>query len=169
MSIGTDLRQARERAQLSAEQIAERIKVSIQKIEALERADLQLLPHGIYLEGIVRAYAREVAIDQNLSFNTSARQESLTTRTSVLSRHFHRKGPYRRAEGAPLGPSDIEIRSSDDQHEAQPPFLVPTPEDMTIAPVRPAYEHRAAGFTAVGLWVVLLRRLYGAAIASVAR
>jgi hypothetical protein len=63
MSVGRELKQARERAALSIEQIAERTKIQAHKLEALETDDLDALPHGIYLEGIVRAYAHEVAID----------------------------------------------------------------------------------------------------------
>jgi hypothetical protein len=63
MSVGSELKQARERAALSIEQIAERTKIQAHKIEALEGDDFDGLPNGIYLEVIVRAYAHEVAID----------------------------------------------------------------------------------------------------------
>jgi cytoskeletal protein RodZ len=63
MSIGNLLRQARERAGLSPEEIAERTKIEIHRIEALENDDLERLPLGVYLDGIVRAYAHEVGID----------------------------------------------------------------------------------------------------------
>jgi hypothetical protein len=63
MPVGKELKQARERAALSIEQIAERTKIQPHKIEALESEDFDPLPHGIYLEGIVRAYAHEVGID----------------------------------------------------------------------------------------------------------
>jgi cytoskeletal protein RodZ len=63
MRAGEELRQARERAGLSAEQIAERTKIQLYKIEALENDNFEGLPHGIYLDGIVRAYAHEVALN----------------------------------------------------------------------------------------------------------
>ena len=63
MAIGAELRAARERAGLSIDQIAERTKISVHKILALEQGDFPRLPQGIYLDGIVRAYAREVALD----------------------------------------------------------------------------------------------------------
>jgi len=62
MRVGTELREARERAGLSAEQIAERTKIQVHKVEALENGSFDRLPDGIYLDGIVGAYAREVAI-----------------------------------------------------------------------------------------------------------
>lgn len=60
---GTELRQAREHTGLSAEQIAERTKIKLHKVVALEEGDFERLPQGIYLDGIVRAYAHEVGID----------------------------------------------------------------------------------------------------------
>lgn len=62
-NAGMELKRAREQAGLSAEQIAERTKFKLQKIEALECGDFENLPQGIYLDGIVRAYARELALD----------------------------------------------------------------------------------------------------------
>jgi cytoskeletal protein RodZ len=63
MRVGTELREARERAGLSAEQIAERTKIQLYRIEALENDNFEHLPSGIYLDGIVRAYAHEVAVN----------------------------------------------------------------------------------------------------------
>src|SRR5688572_24572673 len=63
MTVDSELRRAREAAGLSAEQISERTKIQLYKIEALESDDFEKLPQGIYLDGIVRAYAHEVSID----------------------------------------------------------------------------------------------------------
>ena len=63
MSTGAALRRAREKAGLTVAQVAERIKIQPAKIEALEKGAFESLPHGIYLDGIVRAYARELALD----------------------------------------------------------------------------------------------------------
>ncbi len=63
MGIGHELREARRRAGLSPEQIAERTKVKLEKIQALEQEAFESLPRGIYLDGIVRAYAQEVGLD----------------------------------------------------------------------------------------------------------
>jgi cytoskeleton protein RodZ len=63
MNVGNELRQAREHAGLTAQQISERTKIQLYKIEALENNQFDRLPQGIYLDGIVRAYAHEVGID----------------------------------------------------------------------------------------------------------
>jgi transcriptional regulator with XRE-family HTH domain len=67
MGIGLELRKARERAGLSAKQLADRTKLSLHKIEALEKSDFERLPRGIYLDGVVKAYAREVGVDAKLA------------------------------------------------------------------------------------------------------
>ena len=63
MTVGTVLKQAREQAGLSAEQISEHTKIQLYKIKALEEDDFSRLPEGIYLDGIVRAYSREVGLN----------------------------------------------------------------------------------------------------------
>ena len=63
MDVGTELRDARERAGLSREQIAQTTKIKVEKIEALEANAFDRLPRGIYLDGLVRAYAHEVGLD----------------------------------------------------------------------------------------------------------
>ena len=62
MTVGTELRQARERAGLTAREISDRTKIQLYKVAALERDDYDVLPQGIYLDGIVRAYARELGL-----------------------------------------------------------------------------------------------------------
>ena len=81
MRVGTELREARERAGLSAEQVAERTKIQVHKLEALENGSFEGLPDGIYLDGIVRAYAREVAINPEplIERVRSEREELVTT------------------------------------------------------------------------------------------
>jgi len=63
MPIGTLLRHAREQSGLTAAQISERTRIQLYKIEALENGDFVHLPDGIYLDGIVQAYARELALE----------------------------------------------------------------------------------------------------------
>ena len=64
MTVGTELRQARERAGLTAQQISDRTKIQLYRVAALESGDYERLPQGIYLDGIVRAYARELQLPE---------------------------------------------------------------------------------------------------------
>jgi cytoskeletal protein RodZ len=63
MDVGRELAEARQRLQLSREEVASATKIQAAKIEALERNDYQHLPSGIYLDGIIRVYAQEVGLD----------------------------------------------------------------------------------------------------------
>ncbi len=64
MTVGNELRQARQRAGLSSEQVSQETKIQLAKIDALEDDAFERLPDGIYLDGIVRAYARTVGLDE---------------------------------------------------------------------------------------------------------
>jgi cytoskeleton protein RodZ len=63
MRVGSDLKAARKNAGISLDVIAERTKVKVSKLVALEEADFKNLPAGFYLLTLVRAYAGEVHID----------------------------------------------------------------------------------------------------------
>jgi transcriptional regulator with XRE-family HTH domain len=63
MTIGNELRDARERLGLSREHISVATKIPVSKVTALEDDGFDRLPSGIYLDGFVAAYAREVGLD----------------------------------------------------------------------------------------------------------
>jgi cytoskeletal protein RodZ len=63
MNLGADLREARQRAGLSREDVSQRTKIQLAKIDALEANAFERLPEGVYLDGLVRAYATEVGLD----------------------------------------------------------------------------------------------------------
>jgi cytoskeleton protein RodZ len=63
MRVGAELKAARKKAGLTLEVISKRIKISVSKLDALEKNDFKNLPTGLYLFSAVRAYAREVRID----------------------------------------------------------------------------------------------------------
>lgn len=61
--FGARLRQARERKGITLRQIANRTKISVAVLEALERNDISRLPGGIFSRAFVRSYASEVGLD----------------------------------------------------------------------------------------------------------
>jgi cytoskeletal protein RodZ len=61
--FGAKLREARERRGISLRQIADRTRISIAVLEALERDDISRLPGGIFSRAFVRSYANEVGLD----------------------------------------------------------------------------------------------------------
>jgi cytoskeleton protein RodZ len=61
--FGGHLKQAREQRGVSLRTIADRTKISVLALEALERNDVSRLPGGIFTRAFVRAYAAEVGLD----------------------------------------------------------------------------------------------------------
>jgi cytoskeleton protein RodZ len=62
-TVGTRLREAREKRGVSLRQIANSTRISVMSLEALERSDLSRLPGGIFTRAFIRAYAQEVGLD----------------------------------------------------------------------------------------------------------
>jgi transcriptional regulator with XRE-family HTH domain len=67
-SFGSRLKQAREARGLSLRQIAEKTKLSMGTLEALERNYISRLPGGIYTRAVVRSYATEIGLDPERTF-----------------------------------------------------------------------------------------------------
>jgi cytoskeleton protein RodZ len=61
--FGARMRQAREQRGVSLRQIAEKTKIGVSALEALERNDISRLPGGIFSRGFVRSYAAEIGVD----------------------------------------------------------------------------------------------------------
>jgi cytoskeleton protein RodZ len=61
--IGGELRKAREHRGVPLREIAQRTKISVTALEAVERLDFSRLPGGIFGRAFVRAYAVEVGLD----------------------------------------------------------------------------------------------------------
>ena len=62
-SLGTMLREARERFGLSVADVAAQIKFAPRQIEALEADDFKHLPEAAFLRGFVRSYAKILHLD----------------------------------------------------------------------------------------------------------
>lgn len=63
MDVAAELKEARERAGLTPEQMCERTKMHLPQVEAIEEGAFERLPPGIYADGMIRAYAHEVGVD----------------------------------------------------------------------------------------------------------
>lgn len=67
MDLGSRLKRRREERGISLREIADRTKLSVTTLEALERNDVRRLPGGIFSRAAVRAYAGEVGVDPELT------------------------------------------------------------------------------------------------------
>jgi len=66
MSI-TELRHARERLGLSLRDVADRTRIRVAILDAIENHDVDRLPPPIFTSGFVKAYAREVGLDPQVT------------------------------------------------------------------------------------------------------
>ncbi len=64
ITLGTYLRTAREKKNISLEAIARATKITLRNLEALEKDELQLLPPPVFVRGFLRAYAHQVGLDE---------------------------------------------------------------------------------------------------------
>jgi len=63
MTIGGELRQAREDADVTLEDVAARTKIRLPFLQAIEAGEFHRLPDGLVRRGHLRAYARAVGLD----------------------------------------------------------------------------------------------------------
>lgn len=63
-ALGALLRQAREQKGLSIGEVAERLKFSARRVEALENGDYQGLPEPVFIKGLLRTYIRFLELDE---------------------------------------------------------------------------------------------------------
>ncbi|MEM6453686.1 MAG: RodZ domain-containing protein [Acidobacteriota bacterium] len=78
-SFGTWLRQQREVRDIDLRQIAERSKISMRYLQALEGDRFDLLPASVFAKGFLKQYAGYVGIDPDevINFYLAARQRAL--------------------------------------------------------------------------------------------
>ncbi len=65
--IGSALRMQREAAGRTLREIADATKLGVRTLDALERNQVDRLPPGIFRRSVVRAYAREIGIDPEVT------------------------------------------------------------------------------------------------------
>jgi cytoskeleton protein RodZ len=63
MTIGSDLREAREQRGVSLREIAERTNIRLPVLRAIENDDFRLVPGSVIMRGFLKLYAREVGLD----------------------------------------------------------------------------------------------------------
>lgn len=63
-NLGTLLRQAREKKGLSVGEVAERLKFSARRVEALENGDYHGLPEPVFIKGLLRTYIRFLELNE---------------------------------------------------------------------------------------------------------
>lgn len=65
MSVGQELREAREKTGMTVSDVARALKLSLNQVDSLEADDWQSLPGKTIIRGFVRNYARLLGLDSN--------------------------------------------------------------------------------------------------------
>ena len=76
--IGARLNQARLMANLALQDIADRTKISLRFLSAIENDDFSALPGRVYIFGFTKAFARAVGLDEE-SMVTALREKMQLT------------------------------------------------------------------------------------------
>ena len=63
MDLGTDLRNARERAGFSLSDLAARTRIPLNSLRAIEQNEFSKVPPGIFVRSFIRTFAQEVGLD----------------------------------------------------------------------------------------------------------
>ena len=79
-SLGSTLREARERLGMSVGEVANQIKFAPRQIEALEADDFKTMPESAFLRGFVRSYGKLLHLDSEVLFAALP-----TTKVAMLS------------------------------------------------------------------------------------
>ena len=146
MTIGSELREAREQRGISLREIAERTNIRLPVLRAIENDDFRALPGSVIMRGFLKLYAREVGLDpddigrrytaqsssrqirrRGQSHETAARRPRRnrdgTIRFNRLERGHRRRGA--RADGRWLLPSSVTLRrravTADRPSDSPPP------------------------------------------------
>lgn len=86
----TELRLARERLGLSLRDVADRTRIRVAILDAIENQDIERLPPAIFTRGFVKAYAREVGLDPQ---TTAAHYAALVEPSTAPSDHVRQTRP----------------------------------------------------------------------------
>lgn len=65
VKIGSLLKAAREKKKISLEDVANKTKININTLKALESDDISSLPNKTYVKGFVKNYAKTISLDTN--------------------------------------------------------------------------------------------------------
>jgi cytoskeleton protein RodZ len=63
-SLGQELKQARDRASFSVEQIAQQTKINLRLLKALEDERFDQMPEPFFIKGVLKAYVRAIGADE---------------------------------------------------------------------------------------------------------
>lgn len=148
--IGTTLRDARVRRDISLQQAEEDTKIRVKYIQAMENEDFDILPAGTYVKGFLRTYAEYLDLDYQLlideyndRFGTGEHREHVIQPPKTAKTEAPRKRPANYIIVAILAVAIIVVlaylgtgnRDTESAKEIPLPATVSTAATQTTPPV----------------------------------
>ena len=93
-TIGTLLKEQRQKKNISLEEVAQKTKINLNILKALEEDDFNNLPNKTYVKGFVKNYAKTIGVDINEA------SSALENTYSVKYGHFPEESPNQKQLGA---------------------------------------------------------------------
>jgi len=155
-AFGEKLRQQREQRGLALDAISNTTKISTRMLRALEDEHFDQLPGGVFNKGFVRAYARQVGLDEEeaVADYLAALRESQIQQQAILP-DFHAPAGKQKTAAAPVIPGngqpvldtpqqeDRRKNGTEDRRQRHP-ATPSSPESANDLPAGFLQEHSAA-------------------------
>ena len=136
--FGNKFRQAREKKQLSLEDVSKVLKISARMLEAIEEENFDLLPGGIFNKGFIRSYAQHLDLDpeEAVAEYLATLEAQIRAESTLLESATARSGSTVRVIGAQNSPKS----ETGVEEEELPGLQLPRVED--IRPAKKQYLGR---------------------------
>jgi len=171
-AFGNKFRQAREKKQLSYEDVSKVTKIGSRMLRAIEEENFDQLPGGVFNKGFIRSYAKHLGLDPEEAVNeylATVREAQLEMQQALLAA----QPPSAGSQGPHFGPSKPDVKSKLPLGANLSDLQLPRLEDMrTVEPPTERSPSRliiaAAVVTVLGalLWVRHVREARTKTVAS---
>lgn len=112
-AFGNKFRQAREKKQLSYEDVSKVTKIGSRMLRAIEEENFDLLPGGVFNKGFIRSYAKHLGLDPEEAVNeylATVREAQLEMQQALLAAQPPSAGSPG-SQGPHFGPSKSDVKS----------------------------------------------------------
>jgi hypothetical protein len=134
MSVGSELKSARESKKISLETVSQKTKIPVKYLEALEEDHYDVFPSQTYAKGFIRAYCKVVGLDaQKMTKEFKAQVPEVEVKIEPMNAEaeMERRSPF-------LGARPAVIRQAD--AGAETPTVEPEDDLPELhEPIRPHY------------------------------
>jgi cytoskeleton protein RodZ len=137
-AFGNKFRQAREKKQLSYEDVSRVTKIGSRMLRAIEEENFDLLPGGVFNKGFIRSYAKHLDLDPDEAVNeylATVREAQLELQQAMLAAQPRSAG----SQGPHFGAGKSDVKSKLPLGVNLPDLQLPRLED-TRAMKEPAIE-----------------------------